>query len=70
MDHDNSEVLRTLTTVVSCLQFIGLFLAIMLQCPNMCYLYQQRKRTKLDQRRQEDASEYEPLLNNGDGKQK
>ena len=70
MDHDNSEVLRTLTTVVSFLEFIGLSLAIMLQCPNMWYLYQQMKRTKLDQRRQEDAGEYAPLLNNGDGKQK
>ena len=57
-------------TVGSCLELVGFFLAFMLQCPNMCYLCKQMKRTKLDQRRHEDAGEYAPLLNNEDGEQK
>ena len=54
----------------SFLEFFGFILAITLQVCNMCHLHQQRKRAKLDQQRQEDAGEYAPLLNNGDGKQK
>ena len=54
----------------SFLEFFGFSLAIMLQICNMCHLHQQRKRTKLDQLRQEDTGEYAPLLNNEDGKQK
>ena len=66
-DPGDHPELHGLIIAAICLESVSTFLSSMIQCCNICYACQQKKRTQSDRSRQDD--EDEPLINNKDGKQ-